>query len=228
MSNSSTDALNRLIQGNQRFRSGLRTVETLSSIMKLNEMSQRGQSPFGMILTCSDSRLPIEMLFDCDVGDLFIMRIAGAVVSPTIIASMEFAAQAFGTPLCVLLGHTDCGAIKTAMQYEKNKSMKLTRHLTHLVKKIHPVAKNSMKKMEGFSDEKIAQNIALENTRRNAKWIARQSPFLSALIRTGRFQIMGALCDVSTGVVTFETLKRKSSLLEDSKPALHSHEFRAS
>ena len=108
------EALERLREGNQRFTSGVRSVETLASPMRLAELAE-GQQPFAIIVGCSDSRVPVETVFDQGLGDLFVVRVAGNVVMPSQLASVEFAVEMFGSRLVVVLGHSSCGAIKATI-----------------------------------------------------------------------------------------------------------------
>src|SRR5690349_4563617 len=104
------DALERLQAGNQRFVQNVRSIESLATQQQRQELVFR-QSPFAVVLSCSDSRAPSEMIFDCGLGDLFVVRIAGNIVAPSIVGSVEFAIEQFDTKLVVVMGHTRCGAI---------------------------------------------------------------------------------------------------------------------
>src|SRR5690349_21481050 len=112
------EALAKLIKGNERFVTGLRSVESLASHLRRRELAESGQEPWAIVLSCSDSRVPAELVFDCGLGELFVVRVAGNIVAPSLIASVEFAAQSFGTPLCVVMGHSQCGAVGAAVQLE--------------------------------------------------------------------------------------------------------------
>src|SRR6202789_4308694 len=112
---SATDALVLLKQGNHRFVSEVSSRDTFESRARRLELA-RGQEPFATILGCSDSRVPVEIVFDQGLGDLFVIRVAGNIVAPSLIGSVEFAAEQFGTRLVVVLGHTQCGAIATTLQ----------------------------------------------------------------------------------------------------------------
>jgi carbonic anhydrase len=109
-----SDALKRLQEGNKRFVSGVRSVDTLVTQMQ-RETFVDVQAPFAIILGCSDSRVPAEIVFDQGLGDLFVIRVAGNIVAPSQIGSVEFAAGHFGTPLVVVLGHSMCGAVKATL-----------------------------------------------------------------------------------------------------------------
>ena len=111
---SALDALERLREGNRRFESGVRSPDTLMSQRRRHEFVA-GQQPFAVILGCSDSRVPVEIVFDQGLGDLFVIRVAGNIVASSQIGSVEFAAEKFGTRLVVVLGHTGCGAVEATL-----------------------------------------------------------------------------------------------------------------
>ena len=112
---SAQDALTRLREGNRRFVSGVRSSDTLGSQTRRRELAA-GQEPFAIILGCSDSRVPAEIVFDQGLGDLFVIRVAGNIVAPSQVGSVEFAAERFGTRLVVVLGHSQCGAILATLE----------------------------------------------------------------------------------------------------------------
>src|SRR5438067_12091906 len=112
---SAREALERLREGNRRFVSGVRSRDTLTSQMRRNELAA-GQEPFAIILGCSDSRVPAEIVFDQGLGDLFVIRVAGNIVASSQVGSVEVAAARFGTRLAVVLGHSECGAILATLE----------------------------------------------------------------------------------------------------------------
>jgi len=109
------ETLKRLMEGNRRFVEGVRSIEPLSSHLRMNDLAKNGQKPFVIVLTCSDSRSPVEMIFDQGVGDVFVVRVAGNVVAPSLLASIEFAAVNFGSPLFLVMGLTQCGAVNATI-----------------------------------------------------------------------------------------------------------------
>src|SRR4249919_915041 len=112
---SALEALERLREGNRRFVSDVRSRDTLSSQTRRRELAA-GQEPFAIILGCSDSRVPAEIIFDQGLGDLFVIRVAGNIVASSQVGSVEYAAEQFGTPLVVVLGHSRCGAILATLE----------------------------------------------------------------------------------------------------------------
>jgi carbonic anhydrase len=204
-SNSADKALRRLIEGNERFTKGLRSVESFISALKLPELAERGQSPFCILLACSDSRVPAEILFDQGFGDLFVVRVAGNIVDPAVIASIEFAALSFGTPLCVVMGHTECGAVKAALDGVLKDSPAPTPHLAELVGSILPAAKAAIEaSSESDSAEATAQKAAVWNVSHSVKKLRESSETIHALAASGKLAIIGALCDLRSGHVRFE------------------------
>src|ERR671912_1592483 len=131
------DALRRLIDGNRRFAAGVRSHDTLTSPARRNELTS-GQEPFAIILGCSDSRVPAEMVFDQGLGDLFVVRVAGNIVAASQVGSVEFAAARFGTRLVVVLGHSQCGAILATIEALKNPGGTSSANLKSIVDRVRP------------------------------------------------------------------------------------------
>jgi len=131
------EALERLREGNRRFVSGVRSLEPLMSQARRQEFVE-GQQPFAVILGCSDSRVPVEIVFDQGLGDLFVIRVAGNIVAPSQIGSVEFAADRFGTRLVVVLGHTRCGAVLATLEELQPSAEKPSRNLSSIVDRIRP------------------------------------------------------------------------------------------
>ncbi|MEO5970489.1 MAG: carbonic anhydrase, partial [Bdellovibrionia bacterium] len=114
---SAAASIERLIEGNKRFIQGLKSIESITSTAKREDLADNGQTPFCIVVTCCDSRVPAEMIFDCSLGDLYVIRIAGNVISSDLIASIEYAAAQLSPSLCLVMGHTKCGAVGTALDY---------------------------------------------------------------------------------------------------------------
>src|SRR5499427_2053895 len=131
------EALERLKEGNRRFALGVRSLDTFVNQARRSELIAR-QEPFAIILGCSDSRVPVEIVFDQGLGDLFVIRVAGNIVAPSLIGSVEFAAERFGTRLVVVLGHTKCGAIEATLQQLQRPAANQSRNLHSIVDRIRP------------------------------------------------------------------------------------------
>src|SRR5205085_8573651 len=134
---SAREALERLRVGNRRFASGVRSSNILASETRRSELAA-GQEPFAIILGCSDSRVPAEIVFDQGLGDLFVIRVAGNIVASSQIGSVEFAAERFGTPLVVVLGHSQCGAIVATVDELTRTTGKPSRNLRSIVDRVRP------------------------------------------------------------------------------------------
>src|SRR5881227_1190103 len=134
---SAREALERLREGNRRFVSDVRSRDTLTSQMRRNEVAT-GQEPFAIILGCSDSRVPAEIVFDQGLGDLFVIRVAGNVVAPSQIGSVEFAAERFGTRLVVVLGHAQCGGVLATLEELRRTTESPSRNLRSIVDRVRP------------------------------------------------------------------------------------------
>src|SRR3984893_4878605 len=134
---SARDALERLREGNRRFVSGVRRSDMLASQTRRSELAA-GQEPFAIILGCSDSRVPAEIVFDQGLGDLFVIRVAGNIVASSQVGSVEFAAERFGTPLVVVLGHSRCGAIVATIEELTRAKGSQSRNLRSIVDRVRP------------------------------------------------------------------------------------------
>lgn len=196
-------ALARLKEGNERFVTGVRSVEPLLSHLKMKELSEQGQKPFAVVLTCSDSRSPAEMIFDQGIGDLFVVRVAGNVVAPSLLASMEFAVANFGSAIILVLGHTKCGAIKATIDHAKDPTEPLPSvHLEELVGRITPALERTLK-MAPLSDPKIMELSTVENVKRSMRLVSEQSHIVRDLVTAGKLMVTGAVLDISNGHVNF-------------------------
>ena len=130
-------AIERLIEGNQRFVTGVRSVDTMVKQIHRADVTE-GQAPFAIILGCSDSRVPAEIVFDQGLGDLFVIRVAGNIVAPSQVGSVEFAVEQFGTPLVVVLGHSMCGAVMATLDDMEKTSDPKSSNVLSIVNRIRP------------------------------------------------------------------------------------------
>ncbi len=197
------EALRRLIQGNERYHAGLLSVVSISSVLNRKELAEKGQNPFAVILACSDSRVPAELLFDQGLGDIFVVRVAGNVTAPSLLASIEFAATVLETPLCVVMGHTGCGAIKAAIDYVEGKSSPESKNLTDLLERIAPAVRKSRER-KGESLGAFQLECLKENVQQTCHQILQESPILQSKIDEGKLALVGALYDIESGLVDFE------------------------
>ncbi|MFC4739199.1 carbonic anhydrase family protein [Flavobacterium ponti] len=187
-----------LKEGNQRFQNNLKANRNL--LEQVNDTSD-GQFPFATILSCIDSRVSAELVFDQGLGDIFSVRIAGNFVNEDILGSMEFACKLAGTKLIVVLGHTACGAVKGACDGAK------MGNLTKLIEKITP-AVNAVKEPKDASERnsknsEFVDEVAKINVQLTIDRIHAESPILAEMENNGEIKIVGAMYDINTGAVTF-------------------------
>lgn len=197
---SAKEALSRLRSGNARFAANVRSVDAMTSTSRRAELVA-GQSPFAIILSCSDSRVPSELVFDCGLGDLFVIRIAGNVVAPSIIGSIEFAAATFGTELVVVMGHSRCGAVSATLDALENRSNVPTENIHDIVARITP-AVTELAAQEGTRDERLSAAVRA-NVRSSVDRIVRGSRLIEDRVLARTLTVVGAEYSLETGEVTF-------------------------
>ena len=196
------EALERLREGNRRFASGVRSLDTLTSQTRLRELVA-GQAPFAIILGCSDSRVPAEMVFDQGVGDLFVIRVAGNVVAPSQVGSVEFAAERFGTRLVVVLGHSMCGAIQATLEELGRPSREQSPNLRSIVDRVRPAVEPLLETELARSPDALLQRAVRANIRTSANHLRHGSQILEQFIQKGRLSVVGAEYSLETGKVDF-------------------------
>jgi carbonic anhydrase len=196
------DALERLREGNQRFVAGVRSLDTLTSQTRRSEFVT-GQKPFAVILGCSDSRVPVELVFDQGLGDLFVIRVAGNIVAASQVGSVEFAAAQFGTPLVVVLGHTRCGAVQATLDELQRPSENQSRNLRSIVDRIRPAVEGLLATELSHDSEALARQAVRANVRVSANVLRHGSPILEELIEGNRLRVVGAEYALETGQVEF-------------------------
>ena len=194
-------ALKDLIAGNKRFCA--HSSKICSSLLKLSKKaSKRGQFPKAVILACMDSRSIPEFIFDQSIADIFTLRVAGNVVNDDIFESMEFATKYAGAKLIVVMGHTQCGAIKAACECVTSGNLK------SLVEAIRPavahVKKQNSDEQIDCNDDATLKAVALQNVRNMKAHIIEKSPVIREMLEKGEIRLVGALHDLRSGVVTFE------------------------
>ncbi|ANM32183.1 hypothetical protein ABI59_10070 [Acidobacteria bacterium Mor1] len=189
-------ALEALKAGNERFVSGKPLNQDYARQI---EKTKGGQQPYATILSCLDSRVPPEILFDQGIGDLFVGRVAGNIEDIHMLGSFEFAKEVVGTRLLVVLGHTSCGAVKGACQ-----NVKLD-NLTHLLSEIRPAvaAAEAANPGKDVCEGALVDQVAAENVLRTVHDIREKSQIIVELERKGKLKVVGAMYDISTGRVTF-------------------------
>ena len=195
------EALARLKEGNRRFASDVRSLEALLSHTRRGELAN-GQQPFAIVLGCSDSRVPAEVVFDQGIGDLFVIRVAGNIVAPSQVGSVEFAAERFGSRLVVVMGHTACGAIQATLEYMDNPEG-TSRNLRSIVDRVVPSVAPLMKTELRRDHAALVREAIRANVRVAADHLRHGSPLLEQLIRDAGLRVVGAEYNLETGQVEF-------------------------
>ena len=198
---SALEALERLRAGNRRFVSDDRG-DTLASPRRRREVAA-GQEPFAIILGCSDSRVPAEIVFDQGLGDLFVIRVAGNIVAPSQIGSVEFAAERFGTRLVVVLGHSRCGAILATVEELGRPSEAQSRNLRSIVDRIRPSVEPLLASGLRNEPDALVEQAVRANIRVSANHLRHGSEVLEQLILRDGLLIVGAEYSLETGLVDF-------------------------
>ena len=199
---SAREALERLREGNLRFVSNERGGDAFLMQSRRVELT-KGQEPFAIVLGCSDSRVPAEMVFDQGLGDLFVIRVAGNIVAPSQVGSVEFAAARFGTRLVVVLGHSQCGAIVATLDELRRPTENQSRNLRAIVDRVRPSVEGLLEtEGEGDLDALIRRAVRL-NIRASANHLRHGSQVLEQLIQDDGLLVVGAEYSLDTGVVDF-------------------------
>lgn len=197
---SALEALQRLREGNRRFAAGYRE-DGISSRARRRELVA-GQKPVAIILGCSDSRVPAEIVFDQGLGDLFVIRVAGNIVAPSQIGSVEFAAEQFGTRLVVVLGHSNCGAVLATLEELERPTENRSPNLRSIVDFIRPSVEELLL-TRGGSPSALVEKAVRENIRASADHLRHGSRILEDLIANDGLVVIGAEYSLETGLVDF-------------------------
>jgi len=198
-----TEALARLREGNERFARGSLEVAPEASGAERRHALREGQSPFAVILGCSDSRVPAELVFDQGLGDLFVIRVAGNVVAPSQVGSVEFAAERFGTRLVVVLGHSRCGAVQATLDELTRPAGAGSPNLRAIVERIRPAVEGLLETDLAADPERLTQAAVRANVRASADHLRHGSAILERLIADEGLLVVGAEYSLDTGLVDF-------------------------
>src|SRR3954463_10487362 len=196
-----TEALARLEEGNRRFIANQTTSDQLDHARRAALAAR--QEPFAIILGCSDSRVPAELVFDQGFGDLFVIRVAGNIVAPSQIGSVEFAASRFGTRLVVVLGHSGCGAITATLEEITGHTTSQSRNLRSIVDRVRPSVEKILTRREDNDEEALIREAVRANVRASVHQLKRGSELLEELTVNDGLLVVGAEYSLETGVVTF-------------------------
>lgn len=195
-------ALEKLKQGNKKFREAANPGDAMIRKIVFDTMGS-DQKPFAVILGCSDSRVPAEIIFDQGLGDLFVIRVAGNVVAPSQIGSIEFACQQFGTQLVVVLGHTQCGAVTATVDSLMNNPDQISPNIASIVERVKPAVQPLIDKHKDAERSEIINLSARANVKHSVQALQKRSEILDGLINAGKLKIVGAEYSVATGEVEF-------------------------
>jgi carbonic anhydrase len=194
------DSLQKLMDGNKRYTTGDLAKKDLGD-SKRKELT-KGQKPFAIVITCSDSRVPPELLFDQGLGDIFVIRVAGNVVDPIALGSIEYGAEHLNSPLLFILGHSKCGAVQATLQAKG----KPEGNIGAIVKKIQPAATAAKKK--GGSEDEIFEAAIKENMRNVYKDVMTKSTIIPHLAHEGKLKIVAGEYNIETGKVEMMDLPK--------------------
>ena len=197
---SASDALKQLKEGNDRFVSGSPLLESLANPERRTEL-QAGQEPFAIILGCSDSRVPSEIVFDCGLGHLFVIRVAGNIVAPSQIGSIEYATSQLGTRLVVVMGHTGCGAVSATINELRQPSEDLSPNLSAIVDRVRPAVEPLMD--SGAKEAELLNRAVQANIHQSVAQLRAGSDILAGQVQGDGLEIVGAQYSLSTGRVEF-------------------------
>jgi carbonic anhydrase len=190
------EALKRLQDGNQRFRASQTTIRETST-PSIRGALAGGQKPFAIILSCSDSRVPPEIIFDQGLGEIFVVRVAGNIPDPVILGSIEYAAEHFKCPLIMVLGHKRCGAVTAAVESQGHPHG----NIGAIIRTIAPAVEQAKKDARGLSKSDLVESAIDNNIKLVAKSLIRQSPVIRSLVDAGIVKVVNAKYDLDDGTV---------------------------
>jgi carbonic anhydrase len=195
------DAVARLREGNRRFVENQTTATALSHQARAALVA--GQAPFAIVLGCSDSRVPAELVFDQGLGDLFVIRVAGNVVAPSQVGSVEFAAARFGTRLVVVMGHSQCGAVVATLEELQEGTANGSRNLRSITDRVRPSVEPLVRTAGTLDREVLLREAIRANVRASVEHLRHGSELLEKLIRNDGLVVVGAEYSLETGAVAF-------------------------
>jgi carbonic anhydrase len=199
---SAQDALARLRDGNRRFVANEPTASAQLTPSQRLALTN-GQEPFAIVLGCSDSRVPAELVFDQGFGDLFVIRVAGNIVAPSQVGSVEFAAARFGTRLVVVMGHSQCGAVTAAVEEALGRATNESRNLRSIVDRVRPSVETVVSARAGDDVDVLVSHAVRANVRASVDHLRHGSALLEGLIQRDGLLVIGAEYSLDSGAVTF-------------------------
>jgi carbonic anhydrase len=198
-------------EGNKRF---VQNMPVYKNYKKELTATSQSQHPLAVVLSCIDSRVPIELIFDLSLGDVFVSRIAGNVADVNVLASIEYACHVAGAKLIIVLGHKSCGAVQVACSHlqhpEKDQPLPEEEHIYQLLEKIKPALEKELQKKEKRTEERFLTDVIISHVLLTKEEIYERSPVLRHLIDSKKVKLVGAFYDLETGEVNFELEKGRS------------------
>ncbi len=195
------EALERLREGNSRFAANA-SQHSIGNEARRRELVD-GQEPFAVVLGCSDSRAPAEIVFDQGIGDLFVVRVAGNVVQPSLVGSVEFACSKFGTRLVVVLGHSQCGAVRATLDALQSPQEQVSENIGAIAEFIRPSVEAALASDREADADDIVEKAVRANVRASAETLRNASEIIARLERDEGLVIVGAEYSLETGLVDF-------------------------
>jgi len=197
------EALDRLQKGNRRFRAGLKDEAAIPKHYR-QKLTTGAQDPIAIILGCSDSRVPAEIVFDQGLGDLFVIRVAGNIVAPSQIGSVEFAASNFGTQLVVVLGHSQCGAVLATLDYLREQpAQEQSASSRSIVDRIRPAVEPLLDSAIPSDPDELCDAAVRANVRASVEHLQQGSEILEQMVAANSLRIVGAEYSLETGEVEY-------------------------
>jgi carbonic anhydrase len=196
------EALQRLREGNARFVAGESLRDKMSGESRRRKLTEQ-QTPFAVILGCSDSRVPVEIVFDQGLGDLFVIRVAGNIIAPSLVGSVEFAAEKFGTRLVIVLGHSQCGAVQATLQELQRPRQLQSPNLLSIVERVRPAIEELTLTDLRNDPEALMCHAVRANIRASASHLRHGSALIERLIQDDGLLVVGAEYSLETGTVDF-------------------------
>jgi carbonic anhydrase len=193
-------ALARLIEGNRRYVQNVRSVD---SMLSHSRRDLQIQSPIAIILGCSDSRAPAEVVFDQGLGDLFVIRVGGNIVAPSQVGSVEFAAERFGTRLVVVMGHSNCGVIDAALEAITNRAGPTSRNLMSIVDRVRPNIESLVATDLARDPARLRREAMRANVRASVSHLRHSSEIIERLVERDGLMVVGAELDLATGEIGY-------------------------
>jgi carbonic anhydrase len=201
---SAVEALDRLREGNRRFVASIKSGDaTYGQTRRIDLASTSTRAPFAIILGCSDARVPAEIVFDQGLGDLFVIRVAGNIVAPSQVGSVEFAASRFGTRLVVVLGHSKCGAVLATLEELQRPAENQSRNLKSIVDRVRPSVEGLLRTPLRNDIDALVSHAVRFNVSLSANHLRYGSETLEQLMRTDGLLVVGAEYSLETGMVEF-------------------------